>query len=202
MSLWTSQDRAQRSSAWLWADSSSDCLIHETIKLQELEGESGLVINLGGWSSNSTGASSKNGQGLDPTSIRGNTSSDMTTSEEREDRKTEVDIGRKLHISSTKKVDARPSTPPNRELNAPSSDDRGVSGGEGQEQEAKDADDDDEDDDDDDEEEEAKLKYARLTSNLGGLYRNGDATSAFVVAGDKMVPLPQLWTDDGHGSRS
>lgn len=58
-------------------------------------------------------------------------------------------------------------------------------------------------DDDDDEEEEAdeseaeesedeeddepKLKYARLTSYLGPVYRNGDATSTFLVAGDKMV---------------
>jgi hypothetical protein len=47
---------------------------------------------------------------------------------------------------------------------------------------------DSEDDDDDDvEDEEPKLKYNRLTSNLLPLYRNGDATSTFVVAGDKMV---------------
>jgi hypothetical protein len=32
------------------------------------------------------------------------------------------------------------------------------------------------------------LKYSRLTSNLLPLYRNGDATSTFMVAGDKMVP--------------
>ena len=44
-----------------------------------------------------------------------------------------------------------------------------------------------EDDDDDDEEDEPKLKYARLTSHLGAVYRNADATSAFLVAGDKMV---------------
>lgn len=44
-----------------------------------------------------------------------------------------------------------------------------------------------EDDDDDEEEDEPKLKYARLTSHLGGVYRNADATSAFLVAGDKMV---------------
>ena len=41
--------------------------------------------------------------------------------------------------------------------------------------------------DEDDDDEEPQLKYARLTSSLGGLYRNGDATSAFLVAGDKMV---------------
>jgi hypothetical protein len=51
------------------------------------------------------------------------------------------------------------------------------------------------DDDDGEEEEESededddepKLKYARLTSHLGPVYRNGDATSTFLVAGDKMV---------------
>jgi hypothetical protein len=43
--------------------------------------------------------------------------------------------------------------------------------------------------DDDGEEDEPKLKYARLTSHLGPVYRNGDATSTFLVAGDKMVGL-------------
>lgn len=56
----------------------------------------------------------------------------------------------------------------------------------------EDEDDEEEDDEDDDEEEddddeEPKLKYARLTQHLNGVYRNGDATSAFLVAGDKMV---------------
>lgn len=37
------------------------------------------------------------------------------------------------------------------------------------------------------EEEEPKLKYLTLTKSLGPVYRNGDATSAFLVAGDKMV---------------
>ncbi|KAK3312911.1 hypothetical protein B0H66DRAFT_504945 [Apodospora peruviana] len=56
-----------------------------------------------------------------------------------------------------------------------------------------DSDEEDEDEEDDDEEEEEeedeepKLKYARLTSHLGPVYRNGDATSAFLVAGDKMI---------------
>lgn len=45
----------------------------------------------------------------------------------------------------------------------------------------------DDDDDEDEEEDEPKLKYARLTSHLGAVYRNADATSAFLVAGDKMV---------------
>lgn len=46
---------------------------------------------------------------------------------------------------------------------------------------------DDAEEEEDEEDEEPKLKYARLTGNLGPVYRNGDATSAFLVAGDKMV---------------
>lgn len=42
----------------------------------------------------------------------------------------------------------------------------------------------------DDEDDEPKLKYARMTSHLGAVYRNGDATSTFLVAGDKMVGKP------------
>lgn len=45
----------------------------------------------------------------------------------------------------------------------------------------------DEEDEDEGEDDEPKLKHARLTSNLGPVYRNGDATSTFLVAGDKMV---------------
>ncbi|KAK4141019.1 uncharacterized protein C8A04DRAFT_14425 [Dichotomopilus funicola] len=48
-------------------------------------------------------------------------------------------------------------------------------------------DNDEEDDDEEEEDDEPKLKYARLTPHLGPLYRNGDATSSFLVAGDKMV---------------
>lgn len=59
------------------------------------------------------------------------------------------------------------------------------------EEDDDDDDDDDEDEEDDDEDEdeddEPKLKYARLTGQLGAVYRNGDATSTFLVAGDKMV---------------
>ncbi|KAK3299495.1 uncharacterized protein B0H64DRAFT_388649 [Chaetomium fimeti] len=52
-----------------------------------------------------------------------------------------------------------------------------------------DGDDGDDNDDEEDEEDddEPKLKYARLTQHLGPVYRNGDATSAFLVAGDKMI---------------
>ncbi|KAL8999645.1 MAG: hypothetical protein Q9169_001605 [Polycauliona sp. 2 TL-2023] len=37
------------------------------------------------------------------------------------------------------------------------------------------------------EDEEPRLKYASLTKHLKPVYRNGDATSAFLVGGDKMV---------------
>ncbi|KAK4167021.1 putative vacuolar protein sorting-associated protein [Cladorrhinum sp. PSN259] len=55
--------------------------------------------------------------------------------------------------------------------------------GEGDEE----GDEDDEDDSEEEEDEEPKLKYARLTQHLGPVYRNGDATSAFIVAGDKTI---------------
>ncbi|RKF59700.1 Vacuolar protein sorting-associated protein 41-like protein [Erysiphe neolycopersici] len=54
--------------------------------------------------------------------------------------------------------------------------------------------DEDEDEDTEEEEEEPKLKYVRMTTKLGSVYRNGDATSAFVVAGDKMF----LGTHNGN----
>ena len=44
-----------------------------------------------------------------------------------------------------------------------------------------------EEDDEDEEDEEPRLRYASLTRGQGPLYRNGDAVSAFLVAGDKMV---------------
>lgn len=55
------------------------------------------------------------------------------------------------------------------------------------EEDEDDDDDDDDDEEDEDEDEEPKLKYARLTQHMSAVYRNGDATSAFVVAGDKMM---------------
>ena len=51
----------------------------------------------------------------------------------------------------------------------------------------EDDDEEEEEEDEDEEDEEPKLKYARLTSSLGAVYRNADATSTFLVAGDKMV---------------
>lgn len=41
--------------------------------------------------------------------------------------------------------------------------------------------------DEDEEDDEPKLKYNRFTGSLGSLYRNGDATSSFLMSGDKMV---------------
>ncbi|KAM0717041.1 hypothetical protein Q7P37_006893 [Cladosporium fusiforme] len=48
--------------------------------------------------------------------------------------------------------------------------------------------------DEDEEDDEPKLKYAKLTGSLAGVYKNGDFTSAFCVAGDKMV----MGTQDGN----
>lgn len=45
----------------------------------------------------------------------------------------------------------------------------------------------DDDEEDEEEEEEPKLKYAKLTGSLANVYRNGDSTSTFLAAGDKMV---------------
>lgn len=50
--------------------------------------------------------------------------------------------------------------------------------------------DDDEGDDDEEEDEEPRLKYVYLTKCLPSLYRAGDATSALLVGGDRMVYYP------------
>ncbi|KAK3938988.1 putative vacuolar protein sorting-associated protein [Diplogelasinospora grovesii] len=65
---------------------------------------------------------------------------------------------------------------------------------EGNGDEAEDDDDDSDESDSDSEDDEPKLKYAKLTSHLGPVYRNGDMTSAFLVAGDKMI----IGTHDGN----
>lgn len=58
----------------------------------------------------------------------------------------------------------------------------------GEDGEESDEDEEDEEDEDEEEEdEEPRLKYAYLTRHLSSLYRNGDATSAFLAGGDKMV---------------
>lgn len=46
---------------------------------------------------------------------------------------------------------------------------------------------DSEEEEEEGEDEEPRLKYANITRHLGPLHRNGDASSAFLVAGDKMV---------------
>lgn len=56
----------------------------------------------------------------------------------------------------------------------------------------EDASDEDGDEEDEEEEEEPRLKYANLTRNLSSLYRNGDATSACMVAGDKMACVSSM----------
>lgn len=52
-----------------------------------------------------------------------------------------------------------------------------------------------EEEDEEEEEEEPRLEYASLTKSLGPVYRNGDATSAFLVAGDKMVRSMTTYAD-------
>lgn len=59
--------------------------------------------------------------------------------------------------------------------------------GESEEDEDEDEESEESEEDDDDDDEEPRLKYARLTQHLGGVYKNADATSSFLVAGDKMV---------------
>ena len=46
---------------------------------------------------------------------------------------------------------------------------------------------DQEEEEEDEEDEEPRLEYTSVTKKLTSVYRNGDATSAFLVAGDKMV---------------
>lgn len=63
------------------------------------------------------------------------------------------------------------------------------------EDEDGDSDEDDEEEEEsseeeDEDDEEPRLKYESLTKHLGPLYRNADATSSFLVGGDKMVWKP------------
>ncbi|KAL9596187.1 MAG: hypothetical protein Q9219_005973 [cf. Caloplaca sp. 3 TL-2023] len=44
-----------------------------------------------------------------------------------------------------------------------------------------------EEDEEEEDDDEPRLKYVSLTQHLKPVYRNGDATSAFVVGGDKMI---------------
>ncbi|CAG7918531.1 unnamed protein product [Penicillium olsonii] len=85
--------------------------------------------------------------------------------------------------SSTDTVLSRSSTDTIQETQDKSVQDSHSSSSSGDEEEDEEAGDDDDSDDD----EEPRLKYAYLTKHLGSVYRNGDATSSFLVAGDKMV---------------
>lgn len=86
-----------------------------------------------------------------------------------------------------------PATKASKESPRPGSGEGGDDDGESDEDEDDGEEDEDEedeeeeDDDDDDDDEEPYLKYTQLTQHLRGVYRNGDATSAFLVAGDKMI---------------
>lgn len=73
-------------------------------------------------------------------------------------------------------------------------DDRSQTGQDaGEDQESEEEDDDDEEEDED---EEPRLKYAYLTKHIPNLYRGGDATSTFLVGGDKMVCYVQhVWIE-------
>lgn len=61
------------------------------------------------------------------------------------------------------------------------------SGSEDDNAEEGDAGSEEEDEEEDEEDEEPKLKYSRMTKSLGAVYRNGDAVSSMLTAGDKMV---------------
>ncbi len=52
--------------------------------------------------------------------------------------------------------------------------------------------DEEEEDEEEEEDDEPRLKYAILTQSLKPVYRNGDSTSTFLVAGDKMVRCSSL----------
>lgn len=104
-------------------------------------------------------------------------SPDLGDNASRGDGETESDSGPELV-----KVEPRPEEDtPVAEESEESNDDSGEG------EDIADADDSEEEEDDtDDEDDEPKLKYARLTQHLNSVYR-ADMTSAFIVAGDKMI---------------
>ncbi|EFW20285.1 Vacuolar protein sorting-associated protein 41 [Coccidioides posadasii str. Silveira] len=55
------------------------------------------------------------------------------------------------------------------------------------EEEEEEEEEDEEESDGEDEDEEPRLKYVSFTKSIGPVYRNGDATSSFLVGGDKMI---------------
>ncbi|KAL3461259.1 hypothetical protein BJX64DRAFT_162502 [Aspergillus heterothallicus] len=94
--------------------------------------------------------------------------------------------------NSTQRSPARPMTQhrrPNRQLQTEAHDSETDTNWDADEEEESLTDMGSERDDgeDDGEDDEPHLKYAYLTKQLGAIYRNGDATSAFLAAGDKMI---------------
>ena len=72
-------------------------------------------------------------------------------------------------------------------------DQRTTSNGQDSAQHESEDDDEGEEDTEDEAEEEPKLKYTRLTSSLGPVYRNGDATSTFLVQHHIRLNLSDLF---------
>lgn len=67
-----------------------------------------------------------------------------------------------------------------------------------EEDDEEDDNDEEEEDEEDEEDEEPRLNYVRMTQNVASVYRNGDATSTFLVAGDKLVRLSFLAISNKH----
>ena len=59
---------------------------------------------------------------------------------------------------------------------------------------AQESEEEDEGDEEEEEEEEPRLEYVSMTKKLTAVYRNGGATSTFLVAGDKMVRMFRRYT--------
>lgn len=64
----------------------------------------------------------------------------------------------------------------------------------GSEDDEQEDEDEDDEEDEEDADEEPRLKYTRLTQHLNAVYRNADATSSFLVSGDKQVYRPTRTT--------
>lgn len=56
----------------------------------------------------------------------------------------------------------------------------------------------DADEEEDEEESEPRLKYTKLTSQLGSVYRKDDSASACLTSGDKLVLSPAYLTGLGR----
>ncbi|KAK6081903.1 putative vacuolar assembly protein [Seiridium cupressi] len=102
-------------------------------------------------------------------------SPDLGDNANRENGEAESDSGPDLV-----KVEPRP------EEDSPVAEESEESNDSGEGEDIAEVDDSEDDEDTDDEDDEPKLKYARLTQHLNAVYR-ADMTSAFIVAGDKMI---------------